>query len=250
MPKRLVRRAGDPIVSSEVSPQPNGGLVLAHEGRVYAGERMTPLRLYGTPLSHFTRKLRVVFTELDVPFEFVRVGGVLGTGASGYGDNPLLRIPTLVHEGSTLLESDHIARYVASRFDPGDRLRVRSDDVDDLNRLAVANGVMDDVVVLILAKRGGLEDLERVAYFRKRSVAIDSALAWLDAHLDRGELDYAGIAAICMWQHLAHYGLAKEPDRYPRLAAYVERYAARPSIASTTPAASLAEAKAAGWSPA
>ena len=211
---------------------------------------MTTLSLYGTPLSHFTRKIRVLLGELGIVFDFVRVGGVLGTAPSGYGDNPLLRIPTLVHDGVTLIESDHIARHLVGRFDPGDRLRARSDDPSALNRLAVANGVMDNEVVLILAARGGFTDLESVAYFRKLAAGIDSGLAWLDANVGDGELDYADIALVCMWQHLVHYGIAKELDRHTRIAARVALFADRPSIASTTPAASLAEAAAAGWRPA
>ncbi len=211
---------------------------------------MTTLSLYGTPLSHFTRKIRVLLAELDVAFDFVRVGGVLGTAPSGYGDNPLLRIPTLAHDGVTLVDSDHIARHLVGRFDPGDRLCVRSDDPHDLNRLAVANGVMDNEVVLILAARGGFTDLESVAYFRKLSTGIDSGLAWLDANVEEGELDYADIALVCMWQHLAHYGIAKNLDRHARIAARVMQFADRASIASTTPATSLAEAAAVGWKPA
>jgi glutathione S-transferase len=157
-----------------------------------------------------------------------------------------------VDDGVAIVESDHIARHLVARFDPADRLRVSSDEVEALNRLAVANGVMADEVVLILARRGGLADLDSVAYFRKLSVAIDSGLAWLDAHTppDEALLDYADIAAICLWQHITHYGLLKDPERHPHLAARVARFADRPSIASTTPAASLAEAAAAGWTPA
>ena len=210
---------------------------------------MTTLSLYGTPLSHFTRKIRVLLGELGIVFDFVRVGGVLGTAPSGYGDNPLLRIPTLVHDGVTLIESDHIARHLVGRFDPGDRLRARSDDPSALNRLAVANGVMDNEVVLILAARGGFTDLESVAYFRKLSAGIDSGLGWLDSNVSEGDFDYADIALVCMWQHLVHYGIAKDLDRHSRLAARVALVADRPSIRSTTPAMSLAEASAAGWKP-
>ena len=98
-----------------------------------------------------------------------------------YGDNPLLRIPTLVDGDHTLIESDHIARYIVAKHDPRDWFGVNSVEVDALNRLAVANGVMANEVVLILAKRGGLADLDGVAYFRKLRGAIDSGLAWLDA---------------------------------------------------------------------
>jgi glutathione S-transferase len=57
---------------------------------------MPALQLIGTPLSHFTRKIRVLLAELGVEFEFVRAPGVLAPATASYGGNPLLRVPTLV----------------------------------------------------------------------------------------------------------------------------------------------------------
>jgi glutathione S-transferase len=213
---------------------------------------MNTLRLVGTPLSHFTRKLRILLAEFGVPFEFERSPGVLSPPGAAYGDNPLLRVPTLVHGSVTLIESDHIARYLVSQFDPTDRFGVRSEHVDDLNHLAVVNGIMNNEVVLILAKRAGLAQLEDVAYFRKLASAIESGLTWLDDRMEpaRDAFDYRDIATVCLWQHLVHYRLFADPLRYPRLAARVARFGERPSIATTAPEASLAEATAAGWKPA
>ena len=207
-------------------------------------------RVVGTPLSHFTRKIRVLLLELGVEFEFVRAPGVLSTAPSTYGDNPLLRVPTLVHEGRTIIESDHIARYIVARFDPADRFGVRSEDVDDMNRLAVMNGVMANEVVPILAKRGGLAGVDDAVYFQKLKRAIGEGLAWLDARIDVDDdgFDWRDIVLACMWQHLEHYALVPLGD-FVRIHARVARLAARTSIASTTPAASLAKADVAGWKP-
>jgi len=193
------------------------------------------MKLHGTPLSHFTRKIRILLDELDVPFEMIWTPGVLADGASAYGENPLMRIPTLVDGPTTVIESDHIARYLVGRFDPEDRFGVRSERVADLNRLAVTSGVMANEVVLILARRGGLEDLEGVFYFKKLFAAIASGLAWLDQHVDDDpRFDYRDIALVCMWQHLGHYKLV-ELAPYPRIAARVARFADRASIAATAP---------------
>jgi glutathione S-transferase len=206
-------------------------------------------RLHGTPLSHFTRKVRVVLAEFGVAYDFVRSPGVLSPSPADYGDNPLMRVPTLVHGGETLIESDHIARHLVATYDPGDRLGVRSERPLDLNRLAVVNGIMANEVVLILAKRAGLADVDGVAYFRKLAAAMEGGLAWLDARADPDAegFDYRDVAAVCMWQHVTHYGIVARLERFPRLGARVARFAERPSVASTTPAASLAEAAAAGW---
>jgi glutathione S-transferase len=203
-------------------------------------------RLFGTPLSHFTRKIRILLAELGVQFDFVRAPSILEMSTSPYGGNPLLRVPTLVDGGATVIESDHIARYVVGKYDPADRFAVRSDRVEDLNRLAVVNGIMDNEVVLILAKRGGFADLEGVAYFRKLATAIDGGLAWVDSHTDPDDaaFDYGDIVTICMWQHVMHYKMVQGLDGHRRIAGRVARFAERPSVAGTTPDVSLAEAAA------
>ncbi|HET7500169.1 MAG TPA: glutathione S-transferase family protein [Kofleriaceae bacterium] len=213
---------------------------------------MASLQLIGTPLSHFTRKIRILLAELGIEHELVRPPGVLAGQPEIYGGNPLMRVPTLIDGDVTLIESDHIALYLVNQHDPADRLGVRSDDVHDLNRRAVVSGIMANEVVLILARRGGLTDLESVAYFRKLAAAIDHALAWLDhdVELDAARFDYGDIATICMWQHIMYYQLRPDLDRYTRIAARVAQFADRASIASTTPEVSLADAAAAGWKPA
>jgi glutathione S-transferase len=176
---------------------------------------MDPPKLYGTPLSHFTRKIRILLLELGVSFDFVRLPNLLDTSATPYGDNPLMRVPTFVDGAVTVIESDHIARYVVGAYDPSDRLGVRRDDVRGMNVLAVVNGVMANEVVLILAKRGGLTDVEGVTYFRKLIAAIDAGLAWLDKNTDpdQASFDYRDISLICMWQHVAHYTITQNLER-------------------------------------
>jgi len=210
------------------------------------------VKLYGTPLSHFTRKVRIVLAELGVPFEMVWARSVLAATPDAYAENPLMRVPALVDDGELVIDSDHIARYLVGRFDPGDRLGVRSERVADLNALAVLDGIMDNEVVLILAKRGGVANLEDIAYFRKLASAIDGALAWIDDRIapESAAFDYRDITLVCLWQHLLHYQLVGGLDRYAKIAARVARCAERPSVAASTPQASLEAARAAGWQPA
>lgn len=206
-------------------------------------------QLHGTPLSHFTRKIRVLLDELGVDYEFVRPPGVLVTGTGAYGDNPLLRVPTFVDGENRVFDSEHIARHLVARFDPADRFGVMTTDVEAMNRLAAMNGIMANEVTVILAKRAGGVDLA-APYFGKLVTAIESALAWLDGRTDPDApgFDYRDIVLVCLWQHLVHYGLVSLTP-YGRLAARVARYADRPSVARSTPEASLADAKAAGWTP-
>lgn len=192
------------------------------------------MKLVATPLSHFGRKIRILLAELAVPFEWVRPDGVMATSPGHYGDNPLMRVPTLIDGDVTLIESDHIARYLVAKFDPADRFRVRSEDVEDLNALAVMNGIMANEVVVILAKRGGLADVDSVVYFQKLLAAIEHGLTWLEPRVADG-FAYRDIVLCAMWQHLAHYGLVANLERWPRIAGHVEALMARPSIATTAP---------------
>jgi glutathione S-transferase len=194
------------------------------------------MQLFGTPLSHFTRKIRILAAELGVPLEFVPTQSVMATTPAAYADNPLMRIPTLVDGETTVIDSDHIARYLVGRFDAEDRCAVRSEDVAALNRLAVTSGIMANEVVLILARRGGLENVESVVYFQKLIAAIDGGLAWLERVVepDAPGFDYRDIALVCMWQHLGHYKL-RPLDAYERIAARVACFAHRPSVAPSTP---------------
>jgi len=203
------------------------------------------MQLVGTPLSHFTRKIRILALELGIELDMQWSPGVLAPPGAAYGDNPLLRVPALVDGDITVLDSDHIARYLVARFDGADRLGVRSERVADGNRLAVIGGIMADEVTLLLAARAGGD--VSTGYFAKRRDAITRGLAWLDANVGTGDFDYRDIALVCMWQHLAHYRLVSLDA--PEVAARVARFADRPSVARTTPEAALAEAKAAGWQP-
>ena len=153
-----------------------------------------------------------------------------------YANNPLMRVPILVDGEQRIIESDHIVRYLVGRFDAADRLGVRNETPEALNRLAVLNGVMANEVVLILAKRGGLEEIDKVVYFQKLTAAIDGALAWLDARTDpdAAGFDYRDIVTVCMWQHLGYYAL-RPLDAYGRLAARVAKFAKRPSVVPSTP---------------
>lgn len=196
------------------------------------------MKLYATPLSHFSRKIRILLAELGIPFEWVQTPGVMDPTLATYGDNPLLRIPTLVDGDHTLIESDHIARYIVAKLDPRDWFGVNSVEVDALNRLAVANGVMANEVTILLAKRGGL-DITGAVYFEKLLTAIEQGLAWLDARITPdAPFDYRDIALICMWQHVEHYGLVSALERFPRISTRVAMFASRPSVATTTPAES------------
>jgi glutathione S-transferase len=73
--------------------------------------------LYGNAFSHCSRKTRLVFHELGIPFrhrhvDLIETGGYGGLRASYLRINPSGLIPTLVHDGRAVYESDDIMAYV------------------------------------------------------------------------------------------------------------------------------------------
>ena len=199
------------------------------------------LRLIGTTLSHFTRKVRIVLHELAIPFRFETISGLLQTDAASYGGNPLLRVPTLIDDGQWIIESDHIVRHLVCTRAPHDPLAVMTSSVDSLNRLAAINGVMGHEVTWILAERAGMPDALSHGYFQKIVQSMRTTLAWLDQGTDpqRAGFDYVDVALVCLWQHLQFYAMLPGLSDYARIAERVTLLAERPSVASTVPVRSV-----------
>lgn len=219
------------------------GQVALHTSHV----RSSLPRLHGTPASHFTRKLRILLSEIGIQYEFVRTPSVLSLNCDDYGRNPLLRVPFFEDGDVAMWESDSIARYVARKYDPADRFTVLSESVQDANIQSVINSTMSNEVVLLLTERSG-GDITGIPYMQKLDSAIHSGLAYLEEVVTKREAsyDYRDISLICLWDHLVH-NQWKGLEQYPRIQAHVSRFAVRPAVAASTPRQSLLDASAAGW---
>jgi len=192
------------------------------------------MKLFYTPRSHFSRKVRILLDAWSVPATLVDVGNVADRSAAVFGANPLMRVPTWVDGDTWLIDSDHIARYLARRHDPEDTFGVLTEDVSQLNLRAVMNGVMASEVELILARRTGI-DTEVLPRFDKIKSAITQGLEWLEAHAAffPEQPSYAGFHLVCLWDHLLLYDLV--PLEHPRLQAVASRISSLPFVARSAP---------------
>ena len=145
------------------------------------------MQLYGTPPSHFTRKVRIVLQELGLPYEFVILSQLLEVGERHFAHNPLHMFPVLEDGDIRLFESDLICDYLISRYGAGKELNSfipsQKNQVKDRQRLAVMNGGMSAGVTLIRAKRSGIRDWAPFPYFRQELASIDAALQIGRAHV-------------------------------------------------------------------
>lgn len=190
------------------------------------------MTLYYTPRSHFSRKVRIVADAAGIPLDCVDVGDV--GAAAAFGDNPLMKVPALATDVGVLFDADHIAAWLTRRHDPSDWYGVLTTDATVLNLRAVMNGVMAAEVEVILAQRSGIETAG-LARFDKLHATIRGGLDWLEAHVADFPAGptYAGFHLVCLWDHLALYGLVDLA--HPGLAARVAALSALPYVARSAP---------------
>lgn len=192
------------------------------------------MKLFYTPRSHFSRKVRILLAAWGVDVELCDVGNVAEIAPEAFGPSPLMKVPALVDGDVTVLDSDNIARYLTRRFDPQDTFGVLTEDIDATNARAVMNGVMAADVEIVLARRTGI-DTHGLPRFEKLLGSIRAGLAWLDARaaLFAGPPAYAGLHLVCAWDHLALFELVDL--RYPALQSHVTRLSSLPYVTATAP---------------
>lgn len=198
-------------------------------------EHPTDMKLYATPLSHFSRKIRILLDLYKIAYEFVDIKSVIQTDKSVFANNPLMKVPVLIDETNWLIDSDHIAKYVVEKFDPADQFRVNSSTLHELNTRAILNTIMSEEVKLILSRRTGLPTDDYV-FFDKCKLTIKNGLDWLESNyptLHGKSPGYLEFHLTCLLEHLAYYELV--PLNYPNLAKIVDACSANNIISSSSP---------------
>ncbi|WP_299939671.1 glutathione S-transferase family protein [uncultured Microbulbifer sp.] len=180
------------------------------------------MKLYYTPSSHFSRKVRIIIDALNLCIELIDIGNVAEQAVGVFGPNPLMKVPTLIDNGGPVFESDYIVQYLIQQFDSIDRFHVLKNNTKVLNARAVMDSIMSAEVELILAERTGI-NTDAYPRFDKTRSSINNGLDWLESHAEvfLGQPSYLRFQLNSMWDHLALYGLVSFD--YPRLRDSVER---------------------------
>jgi glutathione S-transferase len=200
------------------------------------------MKLYISAASSFSRKVRVLLIEKNVPHETEVLN--LWEPNDLQKINPIGKVPTLVLDdgrvliGSALIADWIDARYPRPRFVPEDadgRLEVRRWE-------AVADGVMDAVAASTYELRFHDETTRSQAWLDRQRGKVDAGLAALEGRLGArpwlcGEtMSLADIAIAC---HLG-FMAARAPQLFDRqrftgLAQLAGRLEERPSFKATAP---------------
>jgi glutathione S-transferase len=200
------------------------------------------LKVYGSSLSPFVRKVLLTLELKDLPYEQVMVAP--GMYPPNWADlSPLGKMPVLEHDGFTVPDSSVICRYLdevypaRSIYPPEARLRATACWLEEYadTRLAetVAPFFLERVVKPMLLKQP--TDEARLAALSKEQVP--TVLGWLESKVpDTGYLlspilSIADLSVASPFLTAAVGGFAPDASRFPKVAAYLARLADTPLFA-------------------
>jgi glutathione S-transferase/RNA polymerase-associated protein len=200
------------------------------------------ITLYDHPLSPYAQKVRIALREKAVPFEVALPGGLGAGGAAGEfaQANPRAEVPVLVDGDARVFDSTIILEYIEDRWPTpallpsgaAERAQVRMiEEVMDTHFEAITWGLSE---VGWFKRAEG--DLARTLW-ESAAGQILGFYAWLEGQLDdrawfNGESFGWGDIAVAPFV-AASAMTGTPPASGGRLAAWLEKALARPSVADT-----------------
>lgn len=201
------------------------------------------MKLFFSPTSPYVRKVVVLASELGLDGRIERVAvktSPTSPDPALGGANPLRKIPTLVtDEGEALYDSPVICEYLDTlhsgprAFPPAGPARWRA-----LRLQALADGLLDAAVLVRYEVALRPEERRWAEWLQGQLAKVDAALDALEAEAATfaERVDIGTISAACALGYL-DFRFAAHGWRSgrPRLAAWYERFAARPSLVASRP---------------
>ncbi|MBQ0831636.1 glutathione S-transferase N-terminal domain-containing protein [Marinobacter sp.] len=150
------------------------------------------MKLIGSTTSPYVRRIRILLDE--EPYEFVNLD-IYGEDRDEIRrNNPALKIPVLESDGQEIYDSRIISRYISSK-QGRDPLTW-----DQQNQLTLIDGANDSAVILLLAKRSGLDvDTPGVLFFDLQRERIMTTMRTLAAQVEDGQFEEWNYPAVCLY---------------------------------------------------
>ena len=197
------------------------------------------MQLFYSDASPYARKVRVVLAEAGHGDAVaLRRCNPLDDPADLIAANPLAKVPTLLtDDGTALIDSLAIVLFLQKVLAMPVSLAFAGADNEQLQRHAVANGITDAALALVL--EGRREPSERSAYWQARwQRAITRSLQWFDETRPAGDRFDLGDVALAIALEYLDFRL---PDldwrsQAPGPGDWLADVAERSSMRSTRPA--------------
>ncbi|GMQ76614.1 MAG: glutathione S-transferase family protein [Gammaproteobacteria bacterium] len=199
------------------------------------------MKLYYNPASPYVRKVRVFAMETglmdDIEFAEVTITPV-GPDAELCADNPIGKIPTLVRDdGGALYDSRVICEYLDG-LHGGARMFPENEDRrwTALRRQALADGILDAAVNTRYETFLRPPELRWPDWVDGQMTKVRRSLDQVEAESLGDGVDIGTISVACALGYLDfRYRDEAWRDTRPKLAAWFEAFAARPSMTATGP---------------
>jgi glutathione S-transferase len=143
------------------------------------------MKLIGSLASPYTRIIRVLCAELNLPYEF-EVTSPFGKLTSDQQDtirnhNPLLRVPILIDGDLEIFESRIIATYLLTKSRQQAHLRINAPlTIHEENILSTIYGALDAGITQFMFQKSDSELNPDKGYFIQLKNRINSSLQWID----------------------------------------------------------------------
>jgi glutathione S-transferase len=201
------------------------------------------MKLFGTPGSPFSRKVRIVLEEKGIPYEYIiERPSVPGSRVPQF--NPLGKIPTLVFDdGRALYDSPVIVEYLDMQKNGPRLIPERFEERIEVKRWeALGDGIAEATVLINHEYREPKEKQRAQAWFERQRAKLDRGLATMEKDLGSEEFCFGRrftLADIAAGYALDYLDQAL-PDvdwrtAHPGLHRLGQRLAARPSFSKTLP---------------
>jgi glutathione S-transferase len=201
------------------------------------------MKLFGTPTSPFSRKVRIVLAEKGMPHEYV-IERPSAPGSRVPQFNPLGKVPTLLlDDGRAIYDSSVIVEYLDA-LGAGPKLIPEAFDqrIEVRRWEALGDGIAEATVLVNHEYREPAEKQRAPAWFERQRAKIDRGLAVMEKDLGAGEFCFGGqftLADVAAGYALDYLDQALPEvewrTAHPALKRLGERLARRISFSSTLP---------------
>lgn len=198
------------------------------------------MKLFHSPLSPYVRKVMVTAHELGVSDQ-IQPMTIASTPLEMADDlvaaNPVGRIPALVTDQGTMMDSRVICRFLNHRAG-GSLYASGADEFPIIAREALAEGIIDSALLGAYERRMRPENMQFEPWVDAQLAKVRQGCSAFDARIGEmgGDLTIDQIALGCALGYVDfRHGALGWRDSCPKLAEWYEGFAARPSMQATVP---------------
>ena len=188
------------------------------------------MQLIGTPVSPYVRRFRLLLANTDFEFEALNIyeGEDRQTLMQ---QNPANRVPVLVDDNQTIVESRVIYRYLQQK------LGLVELDWPQENNLSLVDAATESLVIMIMLRRSGIDIEQDLLVLNLQKDRMNNILPALEREALEGDFDEWNYVSISLYTLLDWMKFRNLWDisEYPNLLKFMELNANQPMIAETAP---------------